>query len=136
MKVKCISQTLSEEQRIALGVSSPGRPKYNITIGATYTVLAITIAFESSISGSCPLLDIVTDGSGIVPAPIPMCLFEILDGRVSKYWEAKKIDEFSMTIWPSEFYAEYFHDRLSDGDPDAYRIMQSVRKKLEEESSS
>jgi hypothetical protein len=134
MKVKCIGTTLTDEQRTSLGISFAGRPKYgDITPGLTYTVLAISVPFKSVYFGSCALFDIMNNHDSL--SMVPMCLFEIVDGRVSKYLEARKFEEFGLNIWPSEFFAEYFHDRLSDGDPDAHRILRSVRKKMEEEFS-
>ena len=64
---------------------------------------------------------------------IPNVLSDVTDGRASRFWLAKASEVFNLTLWPEEFYQEFFHDRLSDGERDAVDIFKGVVSRLEAE---
>src|ERR1700723_2281480 len=101
MKVRCLSKSLTDDQRLSLGISGPARPRYQITVGAIYIVFSMSLAQKSDYFGSCPFVDVIDDGARLIP--IPLCLFEIVDGRPSKYWEISSDNECNLRIWPKEF---------------------------------
>lgn len=103
------------------------RTKYQISIGKEYLVLGLSFAIESPVYGNSVLLEILDDAGRCIS--VPSALFEMVDGRCSALWEAR-FDEGMMTAWPSEFYGLYFHDRLSDGDTEARRVLQDIHARL------
>jgi hypothetical protein len=60
-------------------------------------------------------------------------LFEIVDPRPSRFWVARKVNDFTLSLWPEEFYEDYFHDRLSDGEPIGVEAFRRVVDRLENE---
>ena len=134
MIAKCISQLLTEEIRTRIGASEHLRTVYQLTVGQTYVVLGITLLVRSAILGSTPVLTVEDDFGRCAEAPA--CLFEIIEGRPSVYWRARQFETLTLTLWPEEFYAEYFHDRLSDYAPGAVEVFKRVVDQLTIEASS
>ena len=68
-----------------------------------------------------------------------MCLaelFDIVDPRTSKYWECRIPNEGGLCLWPrSWFELEYYHDRLSDGDPEIEEDFRRIKSLLEAEAN-
>jgi hypothetical protein len=87
------------------------------------------VASRSYISG--PILEIQSDaGRSISP---PLCLFEIVDPRPSRFWVAKKVDDYEMLLWPMEFYERDFFERLSEWEPAEVESFRRVIERLENE---
>lgn len=128
MKVKCIATKLSFSQKQVMGLKNNEDPTYPFTIGETYTVLAVHTQIEYYAGTMLHM----PSPSGYV-LPTPLCLFEVVDDRPSKYWKIKKNNEHFLTLWPEEFDQEYFHDDLSDGVPEVVEIYKRVVEKLEKE---
>ncbi|TCV90940.1 hypothetical protein [Biostraticola tofi] len=123
MKVTCIENRLTSNQKLKLGIATENDFKYPFEIGETYTVLGIT----------CQMGQTILEMPYFYIFPAPMCLFNIVDDRLSSYWKLRKRSEHGISFWPEEFYQEYFHDDLSDGVPEVVDIYKQVIKKLEEE---
>jgi hypothetical protein len=66
--------------------------------------------------------------------PAPLCLFEIVDPRVSRYWEIHVSDEGMVRLWPPSFYREYYHDDLSDRAPEIVKDFWRVHALIEAEA--
>lgn len=72
----------------------------------------------------------------------PMCLFEIVDARLSRYWEARDVShvtglgEGSISLEPREFFAPYFFDDLSERRPETVREYERIFDLLTEEFES
>jgi hypothetical protein len=126
MKVNCIATKLTEQQKKQLGLEITLNPQYPFIIGTTYTVLAL-----SSKVGLNAGTILQIPGRYIIPAPL--CLFEIVDERPSIYWKIKKRSDYELSLWPEEFYQEYFHDDLSEGVPEVVAIYNQVVERLEKE---
>ncbi|WP_253306892.1 hypothetical protein [unidentified bacterial endosymbiont] len=126
MKVICLANKLSKDQKKQLGIVEENDFKYPFEEGQIYTVLGMTnnLIENGSITLEMPYFYIF---------PTPLCLFNVIDDRPSKYWKIKKISEHQIAFRPEEFYQKYFHDRLSDGDPEFIDIYQKVLEKLEKE---
>lgn len=131
MRVRCLARELTEEQREASSAPSVFKPRYQITEGRVYTVLGISFFLSSSVFGKCCLYSIQDDAGRCVF--VPNALAEITDGRASSFWIAKMDDDFNMTLWPEEFYQEFFHDRLSDAEPEAVDAFKCAISRLEAE---
>lgn len=110
MIVKCIAKKLSKEQedllRAKKDIDSSGR----LTIGKCYVVLGLTYINSEHI-GNMVVVYLMDDPKTLTS--FPLCLFEIVDDRLSKYWTVR--DDFPhLDLWPEEFHEPYFHDLLSD----------------------
>ena len=62
----------------------------------------------------------------------PSCLFEIVDPRPSIFWRAK--DTFpNFTLWPIEFYRDFFQEDLREGRPGLKRVFDIIEDRLTHE---
>ncbi|EPS8495175.1 hypothetical protein ACVH8U_004141 [Yersinia enterocolitica] len=128
MKVTCTATRLSSHHKQVMGLEADEEPNYPFVVGETYTVLGIHTQ-AGYYAGT--MLHMPSPGGYIIPTPL--CLFEVIDDRPSRYWRIQKYDDYHITLWPEEFYQEYFHDDLSDGVPEVIEIYNSVVKRLEKE---
>ncbi|MDL2354652.1 MAG: hypothetical protein QFF03_05295 [Pseudomonadota bacterium] len=64
---------------------------------------------------------------------IPACLFEIEDARCSRYWLAKHKTNGALLLWPEEFFADYFHDDLSEGTAQSVSAFAQVVARMKSE---
>ncbi len=130
MKVICRKKYLSEEQNTILGYTKDNRTSFELTVGEEYTVLGISFQTMSPLNKGTILL--LRDDIGRC-AFIPVCLVDVSNAIPSIYWRAKKKDDFSLSFWPEEFFAEYFHDDLSDGIPEIKEVFDRVCQTMERE---
>lgn len=126
MKVICLANQLTKDQKKQLGISEKNDFQYPIEIGEFYTVLGISNDLSQN---GCIILDIPY----FYIFSVPLCLFDIIDDRPSKYWKIKKSSDHELTMIPEEFYQEYFYDDLSNGFPEIVEIYKQVVEKLEKE---
>jgi len=132
MKVKCIATSLNEEQIKLCTERQLGHSWCSLVVGEIYPVFGLTASphYYGGLSYE------VEHGLGAeYIVGVPFCLFEIVDDRPSKYWKAKRISETTLALWPEEFYAEYFHDDLSNHFPEALENFRKLKKILESEHS-
>lgn len=126
MKVKCIATSLTTEQKQNMGLNECEDPQYPFFIGEIYTVIGVhtQIGRYAGTILKIPMKYAV---------PAPVCLFKIVDERPSLYWKIKQLSEYEISLWPEEFYQEYFQDDLTDGVPEVVEIYKSVVERLEKE---
>ena len=63
-------------------------------------------------------------------------LFEISDPTISQHWECRVDGSGDFAIWPrSWFEIPFYHDRLSDGDPEVVEDWQKVKRLFDDENS-
>ena len=98
----------------------------HLQVGKEYVVLGISHDTRSEY-WITHLLELPDELGGCTYAPL--CLFEITDPRPSIFWKAKIIDN-DLTLWPPEFYREFFHDDLSEGKPEIKRVFDIVVDRL------
>jgi hypothetical protein len=67
---------------------------------------------------------------------VPLFLFEIVDGRPSRLWEARVDQNGGLTMWPPSFYERAYHDRLSDGKLPETKDFEVIKKRMEIEELS
>jgi hypothetical protein len=128
MKIRCVSTTISEEQAHQLDIEQHVNRDYRgfVVIGKEYTVYGL------SIRGQGIWVEMLGEGFAF-PVSAPLCLFEIVDGRVSKYWEARNKDGW-FTLWPPSFYSNpYYFEDLSDDVPEVVEHFKLVRAIMENE---
>jgi hypothetical protein len=63
-------------------------------------------------------------------------LFEIVDGSVSRHWQCRALPGGEFVLWPPSWFAEFYHDRLSDGDSTITADFAGIRKLLRAESEA
>ena len=133
MRVKAISVYPTEEEIKVMGEGFRPYIGFAVTVGNVYTVLGISFFLgpSSTVYGNTVCVEIVDDEGNFVS--VPLCLFEIVDPRVSRHWEARKGEAAALRLWPPSFYEGYFHDDLSNGVPDAVREFERVRQLIEDE---
>lgn len=131
MWVKCLARRLTEEQRKESGASDRYNPQFQVTEEKEYLVLGISFLVNSPVYGNCCLFTVLDDAARCIS--LPSALFEVMDPRVSQYWVARSNDQFGLTLWPEEFYEEYFHDRVTDYEPEAVAALRAVVRRLESE---
>lgn len=126
MKAKCIATSLTTEQKQNMGLNEYEDPQYPFVIGEIYTVLGVhtQIGRYAGTILKIPMRYAV---------PAPVCLFVIVDERPSLYWRIKQLSQYEISLWPEEFYQEYFQDDLTDGVPEVVEIYKGVVERLEKE---
>lgn len=129
MKVKCLATSLTVQQKSDLGLMNNQDPQYPYTVGQTYTVLAMSSKVGVNAGTLLQLQKVPMD----YIISVPLCLFDIVDDRPSSYWRIQKRSDYEISLWPEEFYQEYFHDDLSDGVPEVVEIYKKVLERLEKE---
>jgi hypothetical protein len=107
------------------------RPRYQITEDREYLVLGISFLVNSEVYGNCCLFTIQDDATRCVM--VPGALFEITDSKASRHWIVKNAEGSNLTLWPEEFYAEFFHDRVTDYEPEALAALRAAVIRIEDE---
>lgn len=130
MKVKCLFTSLKDANQNGKGGKLIPDDEYNyiLEIGKEYTVLSLKFLFNDYYNG---VLIGLKDEGGVI-REVPMWLLAITDPRPSSFWIGKA-DADSFLLKPEEFYKEYFHDLLTDGDPEYVKLFNQVAEKLEAE---
>jgi hypothetical protein len=134
MRVRCVNRELTDEQRALLKAPSRFRPNHRLTVGKEYLVLGVVSIIDSPQYGNTALFEIVDDDRGFVL--FPAVFFEVTDSRCSSFWRSAVQQGGTVTFRPEEFYREFFHDDLSEGDPVVRQVFQAVVAKLEAEFSA
>jgi hypothetical protein len=125
MRVRCIAELPTEEQARTLGdFYRHGKQVFHIAVGCEYLVYAVTFM------DGAPWLELKEDFEYLHRAPL--CLFEIVDGRVSRYWDARWRNQ-DLCFWPTSFYGEYYFDDLIEGSPDVLEDFRQVTLSMESE---
>lgn len=129
MKIKGVRLLPNKQQAKRLGRNYyPGQQTFDVEIGKEYVVYCLEII------GGMVWVDY---DSGTERMSIsPLCLFEVIDGRVSKCWELRLTEEGNVLFRPPSFYQEFFHDDLAEGVPEIVSEYQRVRALLEQEANS
>lgn len=132
MLIKCKALLPNDDQANNLGVGKhyfPGQMVFGLKIDQEYIVYCV------SILGGAPWVDIISE-SGLYCYSVPLCLFDIIDNRVSRYWKIQICDDGDILFWPKSFYKPYYHDDLSEGIPEVVADFLKVKKLIDEEASS
>lgn len=104
--------------------------QYAITPGVSYLVLGISVIANDE---ACRVLyQVLNDSDGI--SHVPASLFDLQDNRCSASWVARYDADGSLLLWPEEFFVDYFHDDLSEGDSAVANVFRGVVVKLREEA--
>lgn len=104
-----------------------GKQVFKVIVGREYLVYGMF--FQAGV----PWVQLLEEFGYIYP--VPLCLFEIVDGRVSKYWKVR-YDEKGVTLWPPSFSREFYLDDLIEGKREILEDFQRVREMIEQEANS
>lgn len=136
MIIKCISIYPSEEQiQRFLGPGLWRNREFGVVIGREYLVLGLTVNGALQKTGNGAWVDILMEPEVPTVIPVPLCLFEIVDARVSRFWELRLSDEGSITLWPPSFYRQSFLENVSDRVPDAVEEFWKVQARIASETN-
>lgn len=129
MIVKCIAQRLTDEQVLAVGPKYLRSQDYHVEVGRKYIVygLDFVLSHELHLANVHHLNDY-----GHL-ASTPMCLFEIVDDRMSSLWITKMIGLDLVAIWPPSFFQKYYHDDLSEGETHIVEDFKKVQHFIDSE---
>lgn len=129
MKVRPIQLELSDEQRLFFKSTSDFR--YQLTLGKIYTVY--TIVFVPTSFTDFTQYRLVDDGNRLLP--VPACLLEIVDPRVSKYWRATHHTKgFGLSLEPQEFIDDPgLSEAILDREPEAWAVFRDIQRRMEAE---
>jgi hypothetical protein len=135
MKVSCISNNISSKNSPPSIVEWANNTELEITVGETYTVLAITKLF------GVIFYYILSDASDEYPLSFPCYLFKIENSKISKYWhtsldkvedlESIKIgngDVISFIEWSSN--KDMFYENLLEGNQNEVRLFSEYKHKI------
>jgi hypothetical protein len=131
--VKCRAAKPTSEEAAALAIDLGGLPSpYSLTVGKTYLVLGLTFPRVPSLLGTEGAITYTDNEAYVLQAPL--VLFDVIDPRLSTKWVVGRNQMGDVCLWPPSFFAEFYHDKLSDGDPEIAKDFQRVYSELAEES--
>ena len=115
MRVRCVSDYVTEQQRAALGRRQyQGSLAVGLTVGEEYLVLGLEFVVDPDQFDTGPYV-IVLRNHG-VPVAYDLCLFEVIDPRASRYWEVRTVQFAGRQI--VELLPPTLFDELSTTDDD------------------
>jgi hypothetical protein len=130
MKIRCISPAPSKEDAKKLGIGKhyfPGRQQFGVNIGDEYLVFGVNV-----LDGE-PWVYLLLLPAGYLH-PVPLCMFEIVDKRISKYWLIDIGPKGNLKMCPESILSQpYYLDDLSNNIPEVVDDFQKIRDQLESE---
>jgi len=117
-----------------LGPDYYRKQAFHIHGDGTYTVLGLTFHIRSNLYGSGVTVQIDDDYGRL--ASVPLCLFEIVDDRMSSHWVARQWADGTVAMWPPSFFIDFYYDDLSEGVDEIVRDHARVKQELEAEANA
>ena len=130
MRVRCISQSPTNATTVERDPQFWPTTDYRVEVGEEYFVVSIWM-YSTSAWGPGAVLEILSEIGRLYTVPLSM--FEIVDGKLPSEWELRVISADTAFIAPPLLFTEYFHDRLSDGEPSAVREFNALILQMERE---
>ncbi|MDT8442638.1 MAG: hypothetical protein RQ723_13445 [Desulfuromonadales bacterium] len=128
MRVQCVATIPSSEQVEQLGEAyREGFTAYPVHEGLEYIALGI------GVWGGIVWVEVAMETEAVVS--VPMFLFRITDPSPSSLWEIRLHADGALTLWPREFYEDFFHDRLSEGRTAEVEVLRRVQNQMDAEMS-
>ncbi|CAM3723034.1 hypothetical protein POKO110462_17115 [Pontibacter korlensis] len=128
MIVRCISNIKNDSLLNSSDLIQSINQDYHVTIGKLYLVYGVQINADGS-----RYIDYFSDSGNLAQAPLEF--FDVIDGKVSKYWQLKIWSSNDVTLWPAIFYQDYFHDDLSEAVEEVVKGFEEIKNLLEEEQN-
>jgi len=131
MIVRCKSVALDREQLALVGKPFSATQAALLELDKEYVVYGLQFETQSLIWGTGVWLQVAAE-ERIAFAPV--CLFDVVEGHVSRHWDLRTWEDGSVTLWPPSFYADYYHDDLTAKKKDVVEDFRQVREVLEREA--
>jgi hypothetical protein len=129
MKVRFKSKEITQSIMKKFNNTLLIKQDFHLDIGGDYLVLGLYIQLNGAI-----MIDCLNKYGHL--GNYPLDLFEIIDGRASKYWHMKVHESGEISFLPKEYYDnEYFHDDLSEDVPEIIMQFQDLLRRLNFEYS-
>ncbi|XZN92880.1 MAG: hypothetical protein ACM65M_08655 [Microcoleus sp.] len=131
MKIRCIANkgTQLPENYLSPSLDITTETEFKLIPGKEYIVYAIS-EWQGNLS-----YYICDERYTYYPIHNPAPLFEIVDGRYSRYWQvqlaANGLLEIAFEHW---FSIPNFYDRLTDGESEAVLIFEKIKELMDAES--
>jgi len=132
MRVKCISTFPSEEQIAELGKEFYRERDFHLTLGKEYVVFALEFHRESKTLGTGAWVAILTDFD--VLTTVPLCLFNLTDGQLSRHWRAEVLKDQTVLISPPLLLRDFFYEELAELEGQAVADFNRLRSQMEREA--
>ncbi|MEO6860969.1 MAG: hypothetical protein ABI180_05445 [Microcoleus sp.] len=132
MKIRCIANKGADlpENYLTPPLDITKETEFKLIVGKEYTVYAI-----SEWQGNLGYY-ICDERYTYYPIENPAPLFEIIDGKYSRYWQVQLATngllEIAFDHW---FSIPYFYDKLTDGEADAILIFEKIRELMDAEAA-
>ena len=131
MIVKCIATAPNKEQTKVLGdYYRAEKQGFGLEFAKEYVVFVLKVL------GGQPWVEIVD--SDLYPRylfGVPLCLFELVDKRVSAHWELGFAKNGELKFAPHSLLGRYYHDDLFEGVAGIVEGFKRVREDLETEAN-
>jgi len=124
----------SAEQLLVLGQDYYQNQAFHVHAGAAYVVLGLTFHIRSNLYGTAMTVEIQDDYGRL--ATVPLCLFEIVDEHLSTYWVIRHWTDGTVAMWPPSFFADFYHDDLSEGVAEVVSDYARVKRQIEAEADA
>ena len=129
MLVRCRSTLPTLPQSVRLGrYFKPGAQEFPVEIGREY------MAFGLRLWGAGAWVDIEVDAGYLVS--VPLCLFEVIDAKVSGTWTIRLHDDEDVALMPEPFHVEFFQDDLIEGVAEARIAFNEMKRQMLAEQRS
>jgi hypothetical protein len=132
MILKCVSNTLDQDLRDLLNPPDWFKGTFTVTAGKEYVALGLVIGREGCFGNSSCEVYIRDDHDKC--CFLPLCLFNISDGTLSRHWTTKRTGPDEVRIWPPSFFRQYYHDDLSEDVPEIVADFEAVYQSLYDEA--
>lgn len=131
MRVRAIANVISDEDAELLGYAKHlKRTIFRITPDKVYTVYSMGMLLASGVYDKVLLFDILNDDDAFVP--VPSTLFIVEDGTIPSIWKFYCTRE-SASWSPPLFMEKYFVDDYTDGEPEAVRRFNQIKRQIDAE---
>jgi hypothetical protein len=134
MKIVCIANSgeALPDQFLDESVGYKRSMEFPLTIGRGYVVYAVEFRLNQV------WYYISDDDDFEYPMATPAPLFEVVDGRVSRYWEYAytpgHLDHFAILAFKEWIEDRFFYDRLTDKKEPELSVFQRMRNLIDEEA--
>ena len=130
MRVRCSGEYPSEELLELLGPDFHRKQAFAISIGNEYLVLGMLFATGEPF-GIGPWIQFKEDEGRFGQAPLS--LFEIIDPRVSRFWEAVDWKNGVVGLGPPSFDRDFYMEDFMEGVPEIVEDFERVCRLMDSE---
>ncbi|NET59936.1 MAG: hypothetical protein F6K47_28445 [Symploca sp. SIO2E6] len=131
MKIRCIANTGKDlpENYLDPAVYLTKDTEFQLTVGKEYTVYSFKVWQETVWYYICD------DAYLYYPQQNPAPLFEVVDSRVSQYWQVKIAATGLLRVAFVQWFADpYFYDKLTDQEETEVAIFEQMKELMDIEA--